>query len=143
MCLKPERSLGPLSVSYTHSMAEARTDAADRGVLEGDTLASVPNNSLSLRLGAQVGSRWDNYAVVKYVDEMCVEIGCNREASNFAQTESFFVVDVGTRYALTDAISAFVKVENAFGERAVVSRQPDGSRPNKPLTAMLGVEWIF
>ena len=133
----------PLSVSYTHSMAEARGDTADSRVLDGDTLASVPENSLSLRLGAQVGSRWDSYAVVKYIDEMCVEIGCNRDASSFAETQSFFVVDVGTRYAVTDAISAFIKVENALDKRAIVSRQPDGARPNKPLTAMLGVEWVF
>ena len=112
-------------------------------MLDGDTLASVPENALSLRIGAEVGGRWDSYAVVKYVDDMCVEIGCNRASSNFAKTESFFVVDVGTRYAVTDAISAFVKVENAFDKRAIVSRQPDGARPNKPLTAMLGVEWVF
>ena len=133
----------PLSLAYTHSKAEARGDEGARDVLSGDTLASVPDNTLSLRLGAQVGSRWDSYAVVKYVDDMCVEIGCNREASQFAQTESFFVVDVGTRYAVTDGISAFVKIENAFDKRAIVSRQPDGARPNKPLTAMLGVEWVF
>ena len=133
----------PLSLAYTHSKAEARGDEGARDVLSGDTLASVPDNTLSLRLGAQVGSRWDSYAVVKYVDDMCVEIGCNRETSQFAQTESFFVVDVGTRYAVTDGISAFVKIENAFDKRAIVSRQPDGARPNKPLTAMLGVEWVF
>ena len=39
--------------------------------------------------------------------------------------------------------SAFVKIENAFDKRAIVSRQPDGARPNKPMTAMLGVEWVF
>ena len=133
----------PLSLAYTHSKAEARGDEVVSDVLSGDTLASVPENTLSLRLGAQVGSRWDSYAVVKYVDDMCVEIGCNRETSQFAQTESFFVVDVGTRYAVTDGISAFVKIENAFDKRAIVSRQPDGARPNKPLTAMLGVEWVF
>jgi len=80
---------------------------------------------------------------VKYVDDMCVEIGCNRETSQFTQTESFFVVDIGTRYAVTEGISAFVKIENAFDKRAIVSRQPDGARPNKPMTAMLGVEWVF
>jgi len=133
----------PLSLAYTHSKAEARGDEVVSDVLSGDTLASVPENTLSLRLGAQIGSRWDSYAVVKYVDDMCVEIGCNRETSQFAQTESFFVVDVGTRYAVTDGISAFVKIENAFDKRAIVSRQPDGARPNKPLTAMLGVEWVF
>ena len=132
----------PLSLAYTHSKAEARGDEVVSDVW-WNTLASVPENTLSLRLGAQIGSRWDSYAVVKYVDDMCVEIGCNRETSQFAQTESFFVVDVGTRYAVTDGISAFVKIENAFDKRAIVSRQPDGARPNKPLTAMLGVEWVF
>ena len=133
----------PLSLAYTHSKAEARSDAIASDVLSGDTLASVPENTLSLRLGAQIGSRWDSYAVVKYVDDMCVEIGCNRETSQFTQTESFFVVDIGTRYAVTEGISAFVKIENAFDKRAIVSRQPDGARPNKPMTAMLGVEWVF
>lgn len=133
----------PLSLAYTHSKAEARGDAIASDVLSGDTLASVPENTLSLRLGAQIGSRWDSYAVVKYVDDMCVEIGCNRETSQFTQTESFFVVDIGTRYAVTEGISAFVKIENAFDKRAIVSRQPDGARPNKPMTAMLGVEWVF
>ena len=35
----------PLSVSYTHSMAEAHGNTTDSRVLDGDTLASVPENS--------------------------------------------------------------------------------------------------
>jgi len=34
-------------------------------------------------------------------------------------------------------------VENAFDERAIVSRQPDGARPASQSTACSGVEWIF
>jgi Fe(3+) dicitrate transport protein len=37
----------------------------------------------------------------------------------------------------------FLKVENLFDERDIVSRQPDGARPNKPRTASLGVEYRF
>ena len=133
----------PVSLAYTHSKAEARGDVLENDIRDGDRLASVPENALSLRVGAQVGERWDSYAVVKYIDSMCVEIGCNRSDSAFAESDSFFVLDVGTRFVVTDDVSAFIKLENAFDQRAIVSRQPDGARPNKPLTAMLGVEWVF
>lgn len=133
----------PISLAYTHTQAEASRDDAQSGVLEGDELASVPGNTMSLRMGAQVGARWDSYAVVKYTDSMCVNVSCNRDESRFAETEGFVVIDLGSRYAFTEALSAFVKLENALDERAIVSRQPDGARPNKPRTAMIGVEWMF
>ena len=133
----------PLSLAYTFSRAEARGEPVSEGIEHGDTLASVPEHTFSLRLGAEIGARWDSYAVVKYTDSMCVEIGCNRDASPFAKTEGFFSVDVGARYAVTDRLSAFAKLENALDKRAIVSRQPDGARPNKPMTALVGVEWIF
>ena len=133
----------PLSLAYTFSRAEARGEPVSEGIEHGDTLASVPEHTFSLRLGAEIGARWDSYAVVKYTDSMCVEIGCNRDASPFAKTEGFFSVDVGARYAVTDRLSAFAKLENALDKRAIVSRQPDGARPNKPMTALVGVEWVF
>jgi Fe(3+) dicitrate transport protein len=133
----------PVSLAYTYSQAEASRDDSQSGVLEGDELASVPGNTMSLRMGAQVGARWDSYAVVKYTDSMCVKVSCNRDDSRFAETERFVVIDLGSRYAFTETLSAFVKLENALDERAIVSRQPDGARPNKPRTAMIGVEWMF
>ena len=133
----------PLSVAYTFSRAEARGEPVSEGIEHGDTLASVPEHTFSLRLGAEIGARWDSYAVVKYTDSMCVEIGCNRDSSPYAETEGFFSVDVGARYAVTDRLSAFAKLENALDKRAIVSRQPDGARPNKPMTALVGVEWVF
>ena len=133
----------PLSIAYTLSRAEARGDSGSDEIQHGDKLASVPEHTFSLRLGAEIGARWDSYAVVKYTDSMCVEIGCNRNGSPFAETDGFFSVDVGARYAVTDRLSAFAKLENALDKRAIVSRQPDGARPNKPMTALVGVEWIF
>ena len=52
-------------------------------------------------------------------------------------------MDYISRYAFNDSALVFLKVENLFDERAIVSRQPDGARPNKPRTAMVGVEWTF
>ena len=79
----------------------------------------------------------------KYTDAMCVEIGCDRDPSPFVKTDSFMSVDIGARYAVSDDVSAFIKLENALDKRAIVSRQPDGARPNKHLTAFVGVEWVF
>ena len=46
--------------------------------------------------------------------------------------------------ALIPALTGkFMKVENLFDEQAIVSRQPDGARPNKPRTASVGVEYRF
>ncbi|MDA8732307.1 TonB-dependent receptor [Luminiphilus sp.] len=133
----------PISLAYTYSHAEASRDNVRSGVLDGDELASVPSNTLSMRMGAEVGARWDSYAVVKYTDSMCVKVSCNREVSPFGETEGFVVIDLASRYAFSESLSAFVKLENALDERAIVSRQPDGARPNKPRTAMIGVEWMF
>ena len=133
----------PVSLAYTFSEAEARGNRGTDDIQEGDTLASVPENILSLRVGAQIGNRWDSYAVFKYTDAMCVEIGCDRDSSPFVKTDSFMSVDIGARYAVSDDVSAFIKLENALDKRAIVSRQPDGARPNKPLTALVGVEWVF
>ncbi len=44
---------------------------------------------------------------------------------------------------LNDGAAVYLKVENLLDERAIVSRQPDGARPNKPRTAYVGVEWRF
>ena len=133
----------PVALAYTFSEAEAGGNGGTENIRAGDTLASVPEHIVSLRVGAQLGSRWDSYAVLKYTDVMCVEIGCNRNPSPFVKTDSFMSVDIGARYAVSAGVSAFVKLENALDKRAIVSRQPDGARPNKPLTALVGVEWLF
>lgn len=133
----------PVDVMYTFTEAESRGDNAASGVVDGDRLASIPENVFSLRAGLETTLGWDNYAVVKYIDEMCVDIGCNRSSSPFATTEDLLVVDLISRYALSDDAVVFLKVENLFDEQAIVSRQPDGARPNKPQTASVGVQWSF
>ncbi|WP_040482210.1 TonB-dependent receptor family protein [Luminiphilus syltensis] len=133
----------PLTLMYTHTIAEADGDNPVSGVRDGDTLASIPENTLSLRTGIETTMGWDSYAVVKFSDNMCVDIGCNRSDSRFSETDSYLVVDLVSRYAIRDGLIGFAKIENVFDERAVVSRQPDGPRPNKPFTASVGAEWQF
>jgi len=133
----------PLDVMYTYTQAEVSKDNPEEGFEDGDQLASVPENTFSLRVGLESDIGWNNYAVARYTDEMCVDIGCNDGGSRFDRTDDLFVVDYISRYAYSDSATFFLKVENLFDEDAIVSRQPDGARPNKPRTALVGVEWAF
>ena len=133
----------PVSLMYTYTKAEVSKNNPEEGFRKGDQLASIPENMLSLRVGVETELGWGNYAVAKYIDEMCMDVGCNNGGDRFDRSEDLFVVDLISRYSLTDQSMVFLKVENVFDERAIVSRQPDGARPNKPRTALVGVEWTF
>ena len=133
----------PLDLMYTYTDATVSEDNPEEGFEDGDLLAAIPENTFSLRLGLEAANGWGNYAVAKYSDEMCMDIGCNNGGSKYDRSEDLLVVDYISRYAFSDAAVVFLKVENLFDEQAIVSRQPDGARPNKPRTASLGVEWAF
>jgi Fe(3+) dicitrate transport protein len=133
----------PLDLMYTYTDATVSEDNVEEGFENGDLLAAIPENTFSLRLGLEAPNGWNNYAVVKFTDEMCMNIGCNNGGSKYERSEDLLVVDYISRYAFTERAAAFLKVENVFDEQAIVSRQPDGARPNKPRTASIGVEWAF
>lgn len=132
----------PLDLMYTYTDATISKDNPEEGFDDGDRLASIPENSFSLRLGLQASNGWDNYAVAKYTDKMCMNIGC-QGGDALDESEDLFVLDYISRYTLTDDGVVYLKVENLLDERAIVSRQPDGGRPNKPRTASVGFEWSF
>jgi len=133
----------PLSFNYTYSDAEISRDNPITGLADGDRLADIPENIFSFRLGLEHASGWDNHFIAKYMDETCVEVGCNRTNDPFGRTESLFVVDWISRYAINEDVTAFVKIDNVFDEQVIISRLPDGARPNKPRTAMLGIDYSF
>ena len=133
----------PVNLAYTYTQAEISHDNPTNGFEKGDDLADVPKHALSVRVGIESDMGWNNYAVAKYLDDMCVEVGCNRSGGRLARTESLFVVDLISRYSLSPATVVFLKMENLLDVEAIVSRVPDGARPNKPRTASLGVEFSF
>lgn len=133
----------PMDLMYTYTSAEISEDNPQQNIESGDVLAVIPENTFSLRLGLESASGWNNYAVARFTDKMCMDIGCNNGGTSLQQSESLFVVDYISRYAVTDQTVVFLKVDNVFDETAIVSRQPDGARPNKPRTASVGVEWAF
>jgi Fe(3+) dicitrate transport protein len=129
----------PLNIAYTYTQAEISSDNPTNGLLDGDLLKDVPENTFSARLGVEHSSGWNNYAVAKYVDEMCVAVGCNRSSSPQAKTDALFVVDYISRYSLNKNAVVYFKAENLFDEQKIVARTPDGARPNKPRSVMLGM----
>lgn len=133
----------PLDFNYTYSDAEIVEDNPVTGVFDGDRLADIPEHIFSLRLGLEHASGWDNHFVAKFMDETCVQVGCNRDNDDFDRTESLFVVDWISRYAITGDMTAFVKVDNILDRQVIISRLPDGARPNKPRTGMVGVDYRF
>lgn len=133
----------PVNLMYTYTDATVSEDNAFIGVEDGDELAAIPRNTASLQVGLEAASGWNSYAIARYVDSMCTDVGCNTSDSQFDETESYFVVDLISRYPVMDGLLAYVKLENVFDEQHIVARQPDGARPNKPFTASLGMQWEF
>jgi Fe(3+) dicitrate transport protein len=133
----------PVDLMYTYTDATISEDNVASGFMDGDQLPSIAENTFSLRLGLEGNNGWGNYLVAKYTDEMCMDVGCNNSSADFGKSEDIFVIDYISRYNVSADSVVFVKVENLLDERAIVSRQPDGARPNKPRTAVVGVEWSF
>ena len=133
----------PLDLMYTYTDATISEDNDFIGVENGDELAAVPKNTASLRIGLEAGNGWDNYAIARYVDSMCTDVGCNNSGSQFDETEDYVVLDLISRYPVVQDVVAYVKLENVFDEQRIVARQPEGARPNKPFTASIGVQWQF
>lgn len=134
----------PFDLTYTYTEAEIDGDNPITGFNDGDQLADVPENIFSIRTGVETHWGWDNYITAKYIDELCDTAGCNKTSTPLDETESLFVVDYNSRYTLPNYnLTVFVKVENIFDSQSIVSRLPDGARPNKPITAVAGVEYRF
>ncbi|MBS3803494.1 MAG: TonB-dependent receptor [Oleiphilaceae bacterium] len=133
----------PVNLTYTYTEAEVSEDNATAGVQDGDRLKDIPENQLSLRVGLEHASGWDNYAVATYLDEMCVSAGCNNTSTDFDETESLVVVDLISRYTLKRNTEVFLKAQNVFDQQRIVSRLPDGARPNKPQTVSVGIRHDF
>ena len=134
----------PIDLMYTYTSAEISEDNSESGYVDGDMLAAIPENTAAARIGLIGANGWGNYLVFKYTDWMCMDLGCNRSGSTkFDRSEDLVTVDFISRYPLDFGGTIFLKVENLFDEERIITRQPDGARPNKAMTARVGFEWNF
>lgn len=128
----------PVQLAYTHTQAEVSQTNADFNA--GDQLKDIPENIFSLSAGLEQANGWNSYAIAKYQDEMCVTTGCNNNADTFDRTDSLFTLDLVSHIPVNERTQFIVKAENVLDEQKIVSRSPDGARPNKPLTVSMGVQ---
>lgn len=126
----------PVDLAYTYTDAE--TTSGDV-FTSGQELQNIPENIFSLRVGLEHNSGWNNYAVLKYIDETCITVGCNDSNSRFERTDALTTVDVISRYQFEMGPEVFVKVENLFDRQEIIAREPFGARPNIERTVWAGV----
>ena len=133
----------PIDAAFTYTKAESVKNNSAAKVESGDSLKDVPARVFSVRAGLEHDSGWNNYIVGKYITEMCSVAGCNRTAGEYEKTEDLFVADFISRIQLEENVEVFFKTENIFDTQHIVSRSPDGARPNKPRTTSIGVKYDF
>ncbi|PYE32307.1 Fe(3+) dicitrate transport protein [Idiomarina fontislapidosi] len=133
----------PVDIAYTYTQGEISKDNAVSGLMDGDRLNDIPEHTANVRISLDNNAGWINYLNFKYIDSMCVNVGCNNSSAAFDETESLFVTDAVSRYELNTQTSVYVKVENIFDQQAIVARTPDGARPNKPQTVWMGIDYKF
>lgn len=126
----------PVDLAYTYTDGE--TTSGDE-LESGLDLQNIPENIFSARVGLEHSSGWNNYAVAKYIDETCVDVGCNKSDSRFDRTDALFTMDLISRYQFASGPEVFVKVENVFDRQEIIARQPFGARPNIDRTVYAGV----
>ncbi|MCV6626116.1 MAG: TonB-dependent receptor, partial [Cellvibrionaceae bacterium] len=135
----------PLQLSYTYTDAEI-TNPKDGDNLAGDVYAYVPENQFYTQLGVELDNGIAGYLSASYVDEMCTDnLACGRNGvdQRFIYTDDYWVVDVSGHWQVNPSTKLYLKVDNLLDKRAIVSRHPDGARPNKPRSASIGVSFNF
>ena len=130
----------PVDLAYTYTNAETN---GDNKKVSGETLADIPENMASLRVGLEHNSGWNNYAVAKYIDKTCSTQGCNKANKAFDETDALTTVDLISRYQFYQGPEVFVKVVNVFDRQEIISRNPHGARPNIARTVWAGLIYDF
>ncbi len=141
--LSPSARFGlPLSIAYTYSDGEFRSDLADSNFFgdaqRGDPVPYVPDHEIYLSLGFEM-NRWAINASINYIDSTCTQATCGP----FEKTDSATMVDLSTHYDLTESVQFYALAQNLLEEDGIAGRQPRGARPNLDQTFIGGVKVRF
>ncbi len=133
----------PLSIRYTWTAeAEFRegfeSDYDPWGdVQPGDQLPYIPENQFRAQAGL-AAEQWRVNLAANYIGEMRTVAGQGAVIPE-ESIESHVVWDLLGSWNFTEALSAYVKVDNLFDETYAAARRPAGLRPGLPRTAYIGV----
>ena len=135
----------PLSVKYTWT-TEARFHNAFESDYEpwgdvqiGDELPYIPEHQLRATAGL-TNETWTINLAASYVGPMRAIAGQGVFLPG-ESIESRVVWDILGRWSMTEAFSAYVKVDNLLDETYVAARRPAGLRPGLQRTAYIGLTY--
>lgn len=136
----------PWSFTYSYIYSEFEqsfdSDYPQWGlVTKGDSMPYQPEHSLALSLGLRA-TDWQLSAQIKYTSEMQETAGAGAVLSG-KLIPSTTMVDLSANYLLTNEQSIYLKIDNVTDETQIVSRRPNGARPGKPRTLILGYKFNY
>jgi Fe(3+) dicitrate transport protein len=114
----------------------------------------VPHHQLAARVGVQQGKDWGAHLSVTYVGVMRETAGPTLPYGGFGLgndeddvsdrlTDDYATVDLVGQYQVFDGAQVYVKIDNLFNTRAIVSRRPFGARPTAPVQGRVGFKYNF
>lgn len=133
----------PVSLSYTWTDSEFKTgfDNSFFGVVEkGDAVPSIPEHQATFTMGYRGAQGFAADLRTNWVDGTCTEATCGQ----FEKVDSYYTVDLSTRYAFNEQTEVYANVINLTDETDdIIARQPYGARGQAPRTALVGVSHSF
>jgi Fe(3+) dicitrate transport protein len=143
----------PVSLVYTHTASEFKTsfesDFPMWGIITaGDEVPYLAENQATFNIGL-VANHWDINLIARYIGEM-LEASEQFDPLKEGQptlagvvTKAHTVVDFSAHYDLDSLGRLYLKIDNLFDVKEIVSRRPYGSRPSKPQQLFLGYQYSF
>lgn len=136
----------PVSIVYTHTASEFKnsfeSDFPMWGIIEaGDELPYLPKNQVTVNTGL-IADNWDFNLIVRYVDAMDEASGSNVILSGMS-SNAYTVVDLSFHYDIGDSGQLYLKADNLFDKKEIVSRRPYGARPGKLQQFFVGYKYNF
>jgi Fe(3+) dicitrate transport protein len=148
----------PLFATVTFTRAKLDGDARSAsgesifaGGKDGNDVPYIPD----WQCAAGAGAHFDRCGAeirVTFVNEMYTTANnstlqvnpvTGKPDARFGKTDTCFTVDLSGYYQLNKQAKITGSVQNLFDATHIVSRHPYGARPNRPLSALVGVEVRF
>ncbi|MDB2550859.1 TonB-dependent receptor, partial [Rickettsiales bacterium] len=137
----------PITGNYTFTDTEFKTNFTEvefdewGDVASGDELPYISKHQYFVAIGF-IKPKWEINLNGKYVGKMRSVAGKGPIASG-EKIDPHFIVDITSEFKVADKTKLFLKVENLFDEKYIVSRRPINARPGKPLSVMGGFKYKF
>ena len=131
----------PLRLNYTFTKTEFQTAFTSSNpqygkVSVGDEMPYVPEHALALNVGVAM-ERWDAAVSFGITSPMRESAG---SADDDAMTDIRVTLDIFGRVQVLQWLQVYAKLENLLAREDITSRRPYGARPNRPLSAQLGLK---